>query len=141
MKRSFLIAVLILAAGCDAVPADLEGTADRVRAERSFRVGLIASGPPLAPERATALLDGLARATGGRPALERGAAETLLARLEKGELDLVLGEFAEPSPWAAQVTITEPIARRGEAVLAAAARNGENEWISLLFREAKAATR
>jgi hypothetical protein len=50
----------------------------------------------------------------------------------------VLGEFAEPSPWARQVTISEPVAARGPIILAAAARNGENAWIALLFREAKA---
>jgi hypothetical protein len=138
MNRAFLLATALLA-GCDSIPADLDGTLDRVRAERRFRVGLIASPAPLAPDRARALLARLSSATGARAAVEAGAAESLLHRLEEGELDLVLGEFAEPSPWEHQVTISEPVAERGAIVLAAAARNGENAWISLLFREAKAA--
>lgn len=139
MKAVPLIAAsLLLIGGCDALPADLDGTLERVRDERRFRVGLIASPTPLAPDRAQALLARLSRATGAQAAIERGAAESLLHRLEEGELDLVMGEFAEPSPWGRQVTLTEPVAARGPTVLAAAARNGENAWISLLFREAKA---
>lgn len=139
MKPALLLAVLLLLGGCDAVPADLAGTLERVRGERHYKVGRIAPAQgALAPERAQALLDRLSRATGARASIEHGAAEPLLTRLEEGELDLVVGEFAETSPWAAQVTITEPIAVQGATVLAAAARNGENAWISLLFREAKA---
>lgn len=137
MNRAFLLAAVLLA-GCDAIPSDLDGTLERVRGERRFRVGLIASPAPIAPDRARALLERLSGATGATAAIEPGAAEALLHRLEQGELDLVLGEFAEPSPWQHQVTISEPVAGRGATVLAAAARNGENAWIALLFREAKA---
>lgn len=137
MNRAFLLAAALLA-GCGAIPSDLDGTLERVRGERRFRVGVIASPAPLAPDRARALIAGLSSATGARASLELGAAESLLHRLEAGELDLVLGEFAETSPWKHQVTISEPVAARGPTVLAAAARNGENAWIALLSREAKA---
>ena len=80
----------------------------------------------------------LSRATGARPALEAGAAEPLLTRLEEGGLDLVVGEFAEKSPWSTRVTFTDPIAVEGPVMLAAAARNGENAWIGLVHREARA---
>lgn len=138
MIRTFLLATALLAAGCDAIPSDPDGTLDRVRAERRFRVGLIATHAP-PPDRASDLLRRLSRATGAKAALERGSAEALLTRLEEGELDLVLGEFAEKSPWAAQVTLTEPIGPAGSTILAAAARNGENAWIALVHREARGA--
>ena len=138
MIRTLLLATALLIAGCDSIPSDPDGTLERVREERLFRVGLIASHAP-PPQAAADLLRRLSRATGARAALERGAAESLLTRLEKGELDLVLGEFAEKSPWAAQVTLTEPIDPKGPTILAAAARNGENAWIALVHREARAA--
>jgi ABC-type amino acid transport substrate-binding protein len=141
MKSALLLAAILLIGGCDAIPADPDGTLDRIRAERRFKVGVIASAAaPLAPGRARDLLGRLARATGARPALEPGAAEPLLTRLEEGDLDLVLGEFAEKSPWAAQVTLTDPIAVNGAIMLAAASRNGENAWIAVVDREARAAS-
>lgn len=138
MNRTFLLVAVLLLGGCDSIPSDPDGTLDRIRAERLFKIGLIASHRP-PPGEARDFLQRLSRATGARPAPERGTAEALLTRLEEGELDLVLGEFAEKSPWAAQVTLTEPIAADGPIILAAAARNGENAWIALVHREARAA--
>ncbi|HEY0132099.1 MAG TPA: hypothetical protein VGB57_11910 [Allosphingosinicella sp.] len=138
MIRTFFLATTLLAASCDSIPADPGGTLERVRGEGLFRVGLIASHAP-PPEEAADLIQRLSRATGAKAALERGAAEALLTRLEEGDLDLVLGEFAEKSPWAARVTLSEPIVATGPHRLAAAARNGENAWIALVHREARAA--
>jgi ABC-type amino acid transport substrate-binding protein len=138
MNRCLLLATAFLAAGCDSIPSDPDGTLDRVRGERLFRVGLIASHAP-PPGEAHDLLQRLSRATGARAALEHGPAEALLTRLEAGDIDLVVGEFAEQSPWAAQVTLTEPIVVNGSTILAAAARNGENAWIALVHRESRAA--
>jgi ABC-type amino acid transport substrate-binding protein len=138
MIRTFLLATALLTLGCDAIPSDPDDTLERVRGERLFRVGLIASHAAL-PDRAADLLRRLSRATGARAAVEPGSAESLLARLEEGGLDLVLGEFAEKSPWAAKVTLSDPIGPAGPIVLAAAARNGENAWIALVHREARAA--
>lgn len=139
MKPATLFAAALLLAGCDSIPADADGTLERVRGERRYRVGLIATLDGLAPDRSGALLSRLSKATGARAAIEPGAAEPLLTRLEEGGLDLVIGEFAEKSPWSARVALTEPIATRGGIVLLAAARNGENGWISLVHREARAA--
>jgi ABC-type amino acid transport substrate-binding protein len=137
MNRTFLLAAILLLADCDSIPSDPHGTLDRVRAERAFRVGLVASDSE-PPDGAVHFLRSLSRATGAKAVLERGPAETLLTRLEEGELDLVLGEFAEKSPWSTKVTLTEPIAVNGPIVLAAAARNGENAWIAVVHREARA---
>lgn len=145
-SRAFL-ACLCLAAllpACGAVPRDIDGTSERVRAGRVIRVGLIAGpGPATARERALtgAYLSRLGRATGAAPRITAGAAEPLLAGLEAGGLDLVLGEIATDSPWAGDVAVIEPLAERIVARrrigLSPIARNGENEWIMLLEREAR----
>jgi ABC-type amino acid transport substrate-binding protein len=134
MKSPLLLASLLLV-GCGSIPADPDGTLERVREERRFKVGLIASHTP--PPRAAAdFLRSLSRSTGAIPAVERGPADGLLTRLEDGELDLVLGEFAEESPWATKVTLSEPILGKGPTIFAAATKNGENAWIALVHREA-----
>jgi DNA-binding transcriptional LysR family regulator len=140
MKRALTIAAAVLAAGCGEIPKDPDGTLERVRAERQFKVGLIAADAPTGPDRQQALLNRLSAATGAAPSIEVGAMEPLLSRLEEGELDLVLGPLSPKSPWGKQVTIIPPLAeqvtREGHTHLSAIARNGENAWISLLHREA-----
>jgi hypothetical protein len=140
-----LFACLCLAAllpACGAVPRDIDGTSERVRAAGIIRVGLIA-GPATARDRALtgAYLGRLRRATGAAPRITSGAAEPLLAGLEAGGLDLVLGEIATDSPWASDVAVIEPLAERGierrRIGLSPIARNGENQWIMLLEREAR----
>lgn len=123
----FLAAVLL--AGCSDYPRDVEGTLDRVRAERIIRVGLVAGTPR--SERLDAFLAALGRASGARPHIVSGSAETLFPRLDDGALDLVIGEFGEASPWVDEVAIIEPLVA-GEPALGPAARNGENRWIMLV---------
>jgi hypothetical protein len=81
------------------------------------------------------------RATGAEAMLDRGPAESQLARLEEGKLDLVISEFAADSPWSHSVTIVEPLARRRSGKrafeLTPAAQNGENRWIALVEREVR----
>jgi hypothetical protein len=81
-------------------------------------------------------------ATGAEAALDRGLAESQLARLEEGNLDLVISEFAADSPWAGSVTIVEPLATRRSGKrtfeLAPVVRNGENRWVALVEREVRA---
>ncbi len=142
MKSPALICVLLAAASCGQIPADPEGTLDRVRAERRFAVGMIASGgSPVGAGRQHLLLQRMAAATGAAPMLETGDTETLLARLEAGELDLVIGPLDPASPWATRVSLMPPLAeqvsRDGHVHLVAAARNGENAWIGLLHRQAR----
>jgi ABC-type amino acid transport substrate-binding protein len=138
---AMLALLCALCASCG-LPKDSDGTLDRVRAARVIRVGLILSGPGAALDpRAGALLARLEAATGARPRLFPGDAEPLLARLEEEELDLVVGRFTATSPWRTLVSLTPPLARekqgKTEIVLAAAMANGENEWISLVEREAR----
>lgn len=137
-----LVLILVLAvAGCADIPSDPEQTLARVRDEHRFRAGLIA-GPAANEPALRAFLGRVERAAGGRASVEAGAAEHMLAKLEAGALDLVVGPMTETSPWKVQVHFLPPL-RKGlhgqrDLHLVAMARNGENAWISLLHREAAA---
>lgn len=128
--------LLLLLAACGPIPRDPEGTLERVRREHVIRVGLVAG------DRAGVwrpLLGRVAAATGARPRMETGALEPLLLRLERGEIDLVAGgTFAEDTPWAKRVTLGPVLRRKGGSAQHLVARNGENAWITLIEREARA---
>ena len=129
------------ACGLD-VPRDIDGTLERVRATRVIRVGLI-QGPAAEHHRPSisAFLARLRARTGAAPRVTWGAAEPLLAALEDDQLDLVIGEIAQDSPWKTDVTVVEPLAERsvGQRRLGISpiARNGENAWIVLIERETR----
>jgi hypothetical protein len=133
--------LLLTAAGCHQIPRDPEGTLDRVRAERAFRVGLISSGDQRnGRAREQAFIGRVAAAADARPVLMEGAAEPLLIELEEGRLDLVIGMVSPKSPWMKDVAILRPLAEtRSEPklLLVPIARNGENRWIMVLEREAR----
>ena len=138
----FLAAGAVLLASCGAYPRDIDGTRERVEAGHVMRVGIF-QGSLAGPDRAlaAAFLARLSRATGAEPRLVTDAAEPLLARLEAGELDLVIGEIAEDSPWLTDVAVIEPLSEHslGERTvgLSPIARNGENRWVMLLEREVR----
>jgi hypothetical protein len=143
MKSIPLILATMFALGCSEIPKDPEGTLERVRAEQAFKVGLIASDrPPVGADRSRLLLERVSARTGAQPQFEKGASEPLLAKLEEGELDMVIGELAPASPWAKAVTLLTPlgeqVSRDGHVHLVVALRNGENAWIGLVDREARA---
>jgi len=137
-----LLAAALLLAACGSYPRDIEGTRDRVEAGRVIRVGLF-PGSLAGPDRAMAAvyLSRLSRATGAAPRIVMGAGESLLARLEAGELDLVIGEIAADSPWIDGVAVIEPLSehRVNDRIigLSPMARNGENRWVMLLEREVR----
>jgi ABC-type amino acid transport substrate-binding protein len=130
----FLAALCAAASACG-LPKDTEGTLERIRGAGEIRVGLVLSRPD-------ALLQRLQAATGARPRIFPGDGEPLLARLEEGEVDLVIGRFTATTPWSTMVSLTPPLAKakqgKTEIILAAAMQNGENEWIALVEREARA---
>jgi len=142
MKWRLAFCAALMLAGCDRLPMDPDGTLDRVRAERRFRVGLIATGGSPADRRPeAAFLARIARATGARPAVKQGASEPLLLDLEDGGLDLVIGPLSSESPWVQRVALLEPLGAvpgPHEVQVTPIARNGENRWIMLLEREARA---
>ena len=144
MKRGLLLLGALLASGCGQFPKDPDGTLMHVRAEHVFRVGIIAPGPGpgrLARERVEAFLDGVAEETSARPTFSIGAAEPLLAKLEEGRLDLVIGALTSSSPWTTRVAMMPPLHEQVAAgehyLLTPMAKNGENAWIMLLESEAR----
>jgi hypothetical protein len=135
-------AALLLVIGCDAIPRDPRGTLERVRATKVINVGVIATGPASSDSHPQqVLLSRLGATTGAALHVEIAAAERVLSRLERGDLDLVVGEMADDSPWRGRVTLLPPLvepATEPAVVPTVAARNGENAWISLLSAEISA---
>jgi len=132
----------LLTASCGPYPRDIEGSFDRIGTSKVIRVGVVeGSIRPTNSAVATAYLRRLRAATGATPRITSGSSEPLLASLETGDLDLVIGEFALDSPWNTQATLIEPIAERtvGDRPigLSPIARNGENRWIMVLEREVR----
>ena len=140
--RPALCLALLAASSCGEFPKDPEGTLQRIRAERAFRVGLVAplDEATLDP-KARILLQRVSAASGARPLIEIGDSEPLLNRLEEGEIDLVIGRFEKASPWKNLVSFGPPLRiekhKKAEFHLIAAARNGENAWIGVLEAEAR----
>lgn len=143
MKWRAPLFLLATVGACADLPRDQAGTLDRISEEGVLRVGIVATpAPPHQAERLGALIDRVARASGGQVERVEGAAEPLLLMLEAGEVDLVAGEFERSSPWSRRVHLLPPLASaprgKGEVETTAAVRNGENAWIMLLEREARA---
>jgi hypothetical protein len=141
-KRARFVAIVatITALGaCDSYPRDVEGTLAAVKRDKVIHVGIVSARmSPQAQAVATAYLQRVGAATGARPAFTAGSTEPLLAELEQGKLDLVIGDFAVDTPWITDVSVLEPIASyrvgKRDFGLSPVARNGENAWIMLLQR-------
>lgn len=122
---------------CSNYPRDIDGTFDRITDQHTIRVGY-ATLTPAQTALANGFVNRLESATGAHAMLTVGPGERQLALLEAGKLDLVLGEFAEDSPWLGDVALIEPLTRHrsGDRTLGLApvAANGENRWIMLLER-------
>ena len=134
------ILLCVSVAACGPYPRDMDGTLDRVERTQRFTVGLSALSP--ADERiARRYVARLERATGSKARIEEGPLERHLVRLETGDVDLVIAEIAEQSPWATPVSLIEPLRRRREGKhrlgLSPVAANGENRWVALLEREVR----
>lgn len=142
VRRAATGAVLLLAAllaGCDAYPRDPEGTTERVQESGTLRGGVVATGNgPEDSERQLAERIAAEAGKGAEVELEVGSGETLLRKLNEGELDLVIGYFGDSSPWKSKVAFTKPKggadAESQVPVLRAAVRRGENRWLILVER-------
>jgi hypothetical protein len=127
-------------AACGPYPRDISGTLDSIERSGSLRVGFadLRAQDVLAAE---AFVSRVESATGAKAKVDRGPTDSQIARLESGDLDLVIGEFAEDSPWTTETAIIEPLQRRkvGRRTLGLSpvAANGENRWIALLEREVR----
>jgi hypothetical protein len=139
VRAAALLACTLLAA-CGPYPRDIGGTLERIEREKQFSVGVM----DIPADRrgvVQAYLDRVSQATGARAILRSGPDEALLGRLEAGELDLVIGELHEATPWLDEVAVIAPLSERAERGrvfgLSPIAANGENRWIGLLEREAR----
>ncbi len=138
--RRWIVLVALAVAACGPYPRDIGGTLERIERDGRLHVGFaeLTAGDEGVARR---FVGRLATASGARATIDDAPLETQLARLEDGELDLVIGKFRADTPWRAVVTVIEPIARSrsGERTLhlAPAAANGENRWIALVEREVR----
>jgi hypothetical protein len=142
MRNSALLSLSLLTA-CGGIPRDPEGTSERIGRDRIMQVGLVDGANSQSIGRLSELIEALSKETGAKPVISRGGQETLLIKLEAGDLDLVLGgRFVEDTPWKTRVTLGPPLASQTVAASKlqehAVTRNGENAWIVRVQREARA---
>jgi polar amino acid transport system substrate-binding protein len=132
-----------LLAGCSGgFPADPDGTLEEVTGG-VLRVG-ISENPPwteTGPGEPTglepALVEGFAETVDAEVEWTTGGEEDLVGRLERDELDLVVGGLTAKSPWSAQAALTYPYTttpgRDGTPVAhVMAAPMGENAFLVAL---------
>lgn len=139
-----LVAAMLALAGCGLqIPADPDGTENRVRGD-TLNVG-VTNNPPWADtdgsgaptgteveliERFAAELDAEVRWTEGSEA-------SLVDALEQGELDVVVGGFLEQTPWGEMAAVTRWYSesendRGGRERHVMLARMGENRFLVTL---------
>lgn len=144
-----LVAVLALLAGCGSIPADPEGTLDRVRGG-FLRVGVSphppwtdVSGPVDGEQRPTGseveLVTAFAESLDAEVHWTAGGEEELVGALSEGKLDLVIGGLTGTSPWSSHAAITRPYvtvpgADGSEEMHVMAAPMGENAFLVALER-------
>lgn len=141
-----LFAVLT-ACAAPTIPADPDGTLERVRAEGILHAGASPNppharidaidAPPTGPE--VDLVDGFAQRVGVRVQWVVAGESSLIGRLEDGEVDIVVGGLLEDSPWEERVSLTRPYstseaADGTERSYVMAVPMGENALLSELER-------
>ena len=114
---------------CD-LPRDPEGTLDRITAG-DISIGRIAGSKPDPTEEK--VLQSLLSSLQATPHYETGDAEHLVARLETGKIDLMLGGLPEDTVFAERIGLTKPV---GQAEIGGepkrtvfAVRSGENGFL------------
>ncbi len=125
-----------LTLACSDYPRDSAGTLDRAQ-DGSFTVGW--SGQAQADPWVQRFVQAVAARIGSRPVSVAGDTEPLLSRLEKGEIDLIVGTFEHKSPWEGRVTFSRPvfIADNGALEGKAASHSGEHAWAIEIDRAIK----
>lgn len=126
MRKVAVLAALLMAMGaCSAIPADPDGTLARVTGE-TLRVG-VSPNPPwtdlprgvqdqstagtdsAAPEGSEVeLVAAFADFLDAEVRWVGGGEEELIAQLERGELEIVIGGLTARSPWQEQAALTTP---------------------------------
>ena len=113
------LAVALVLSGCAAVPADADGTLDRVRGGE-LRVGIThnppwtdTSGAPAGTE--VQLVERLAAELDADIAWTHSSEAQLAEALRRGELDLAVGGFTDDTPWTDRAALTEPYTEAEDA--------------------------
>lgn len=146
--RSVTVAIVAVAslAGCGiSIPADPDGTLDRVTGGE-LRVGVAESAPWTETEGSgdptgteVDLVEEFAENLDARVEWSEGGEADLVYRLERGELDLVIGGFTDTTPWTSKAAMTQPYAKSTNAEGATAKHvmltpMGENAFLVRLER-------
>jgi ABC-type amino acid transport substrate-binding protein len=105
------LVLVILLAACGTVPADAEGTSERVRGGE-LRVGVThnppwtdtSAGDPAGSE--VALMAAFARELDARIDWMEGSEAVLADALREGELDVAVGGFTQDTPWTDRAAVT-----------------------------------
>jgi ABC-type amino acid transport substrate-binding protein len=113
--------VVLALSACASIPRDPDGTLDRVREQGVLRVGASPSGELVAYAgddvigREVELVEGFAAELGARVDWTLAGETALVAMMERGELDVIIGGLHTDSPWADTVSITRAYAESTEA--------------------------
>ena len=132
-------------AGCGRVPADVDGTLERVRGGELV-VGvtddaghLSVRGDGAIEGEEAEILAAYAASLGASLRVEHGSETDIVGMLERGEIDLAAGGFRDDSPWSGMAAMTRPygIGTDGDGErerLALLTRLGENAFLDDLER-------
>lgn len=108
------------AGGCSTIPRDPGGTLERVRDSGVLRVGaspsegrVIIDGHRVSGPEAE-LVSGFARSLGASVRWRPGGEGELVAAMERGELDVLVGGLSATSPWVGTVSLTRPYAESSD---------------------------
>lgn len=113
-----LLCLILIVVGCREYPKDPEGTWERIRREGA-RVGLAEDGshvqingrPSQGPVEGSVvvLLERMLADLGVEEAKRQiGSSDELMEKLERFELDIVVGGYTENSPWRNRVAFSRP---------------------------------
>ena len=146
LYRVLLLAcILPLLAACASVPADPEGTLERVEGG-TLRVG-VSNSPPFTEVGGSGgpagseveLVRKFADSLDAEVEFSEAGEETLMQQLSEGDLDLVIGGLSSSSPWTDMAALTRPYAEVTDEYgkkrkLVMAAPLGENAFLVRLER-------
>lgn len=130
LRAALLLALLPTAAGCH-MPADPQGSYDRIRRTGVLRAGISANQPFTSetggPE--ADVVTAFASSLGARVEWTTAAESVLFEGLERFELDVVVGGIDEKNPWAPKLGLTRPYLERDGKRHVIAVAPGENKLL------------
>ena len=105
--------LIVVLAGCAQIPADVDGTVDRLAEGGSLRVGVTANPPwtettgdePSGTE--VDLVEAFAAEHGADIEWSEGSEAVLAEALRAGSLDVAIGGFVDTSPWTDKAAFTD----------------------------------